>query len=757
MTVKISKIFPVFLLVAVFKNLPHVHSEWHNSSFTLCEEGYFRCYNSSVCIQQIENCDGKFDCEDGSDEWNCADEEGSKYWDHLFRKNPSAEHEDLDQKCALNYNGSCICRSKVILCQHMNLKRPPNDLPHAEIDLLDFSGNFFGELNTTTVNSIPAETSSLVLRQCAITELHQKTFYKLSYLNSLYLDNNDLVIFPANIFPKKNELTVLVVRRNRLSYVDVNAFQHLTKLIELDLSYNQLTEIQKEMLEPLIKLQILYLSANRIAKIDENTFPPMSLATLSLAENELEALQAGTFRSATTLKNLFLSDNGIHFLSKGTFRNLDNLVSLNLQGNGIKHMDVEVFEDVHNLTSLYLGNNAFRKLPKNLLHPLTKLQYIYFDRFEMCLAATHVRVCEPKGDGISSQEHLLDNPILRTSVWIMGAVGCSGNIIVLLGRLIAPANNVVHSLYIRNLALSDLLMGIYLFVIATADYYYRGMYLQYESDWRHSALCNLCGFLSTLSCESSVLILSLVTWDRFISVTQPLARKQPSAKAAFLTLTFLWIIAITVAAAPLTTIADQYFGDEFYGSNGVCLSLHIHDPYDKGWEYSAAMFVFVNTIALIFICYAYCRMIQEIRASSVACRSTRQSQDRDKVAQRFGVIILTDCLCWVPVICVKLAALSGCAISEALYAWLAILVLPINSALNPVLYTLTTTVFIKQIQKIINSRVFKRKRSDQQNSDTAHSSSFLPRGNGSKRSIFRRGNQGSINTIRTSLKQSTAV
>lgn len=126
------------------------------------------------------------------------------------------------------------------------------------------------------------------------------------------------------------------------------------------------------------------------------------------------------------------------------------------------------------------------------------------------------------------------------------------------------------------------------------------------------------------------------------------------------------------------------------------------------------MFIFVNTIALIFICYAYCRMIREIRASTIACRSTRQSQDRDKVAQRFGIIILTDCMCWVPVIVVKLAALSGIKklmfkmnfnkatfvglhISEALYAWLAILVLPINSALNPVLYTLTTTLFIKQV------------------------------------------------------------
>lgn len=94
-----------------------------------------------------------------------------------------------------------------------------------------------------------------------------------------------------------------------------------------------------------------------------------------------------------------------------------------------------------------------------------------------------------------------------------------------------------------------------------------------------------------------MLILSLVTWDRFISVTQPLARKQPSAKAAFFTLLFLWMIAVVVAAAPLFDLVESYFGDEFYGSNGVCLSLHIHDPYDK---VRRRIFIEVQYIAFYF-------------------------------------------------------------------------------------------------------------------------------------------------------------
>jgi hypothetical protein len=81
----------------------------------------------------------------------------------------------------------------------------------------------------------------------------------------------------------------------------------------------------------------------------------------------------------------------------------------------------------------------------------------------------------------------------------MGTIGCTGNLIVLLGRLLAPTNNVVHSLYLRNLALSDLLMGVYLFAIAVADQHYRGVYLHYQYSWRHSYLCNLCGRYRAIS------------------------------------------------------------------------------------------------------------------------------------------------------------------------------------------------------------------------------------------------------------------
>jgi hypothetical protein len=41
----------------------------------------------------------------------------------------------------------------------------------------------------------------------------------------------------------------------------------------------------------------------------------------------------------------------------------------------------------------------------------------------------------------------------------------------------------------------------------------------------------------------------------------------------------LWLLAAVVAALPLCVETVDYFGEEFYGGNGVCLPLHLQKPF----------------------------------------------------------------------------------------------------------------------------------------------------------------------------------
>lgn len=53
-----------------------------------------------------------------------------------------------------------------------------------------------------------------------------------------------------------------------------------------------------------------------------------------------------------------------------------------------------------------------------------------------------------------------------------------------------------------------------------------------------------------------------------------------------------------------------------------------------------------------------------------------------------ALIIITNFLCWFPVIIMGFMALGGIHIPGAAYSWIAVLVLPLNSATNPLIYTL---------------------------------------------------------------------
>lgn len=128
----------------------------------------------------------------------------------------------------------------------------------------------------------------------------------------------------------------------------------------------------------------------------------------------------------------------------------------------------------------------------------------------------------------------------------------------------------------------------------------------------------------------------------------------------------------------------------------------------------------------ILSCWSFLPFFTPVKnATNIAQKNKKFNKKIIFLLRRFAIIITTDCACWLPVIVVKFIALSGLytttfitiltslfvykmckfnviagvSISPSLYAWLAVLVLPVNSALNPILYTLTTAIFKQQFKR----------------------------------------------------------
>jgi leucine-rich repeat-containing G protein-coupled receptor 8 len=201
----------------------------------------------------------------------------------------------------------------------------------------------------------------------------------------------------------------------------------------------------------------------------------------------------------------------------------------------------------------------------------------------------------------------------------------------------------------------DFFMGVYLLIIAIVDSYYRGRYILYDAVWRASTLCKFAGFISTFSSELSVFTLTIITLDRLICIIFPLKLKRLGLRQAVLVMVSIWVVVFVISATPLTGL--EYFYN-FYGRSGVCLALHITPDNPRGWEYSIVVFLVINFASFLMIFFSYLWMFFVAKKTRSAVRKSEAKSDT-AMARRMTIIVLTDFMCWVPIILLGFVSLGG--------------------------------------------------------------------------------------------------
>ena len=134
----------------------------------------------------------------------------------------------------------------------------------------------------------------------------------------------------------------------------------------------------------------------------------------------------------------------------------------------------------------------------------------------------------------------------------MAVVTCLGNSIVLWGRFTFRDENRAVSMVIRNLAVSDVLMGIYLCIIGITDQQYRDKYHLVAYEWIGSWCCIVAGVLAMVSSEVTMLILAFMSIERFLLIADPFGgrHKRLNTQNVFFSLFIIWLIGGTIAIIP---------------------------------------------------------------------------------------------------------------------------------------------------------------------------------------------------------------
>ena len=316
-------------------------------------------------------------------------------------------------------------------------------------------------------------------------------------------------------------------------------------------------------------------------------------------------------------------------------------------------------------------------------------------------------------------DRLMHTPVLRVFIWFLGSSALIGNTVVILWRLLKKDDSGKRSqiVLILNLAASDFMMGLYMFIIAGADAHFQDSFFIFAEDWRGGLLCKFSSFLNMLSSEASLFFITLISIDRFLGIVFPFARKRLSLLSVHRVCLLMWSIALLISIPPVL-LQDKV--DGFYGLHDVCVGLPLKKSYQSStvtltdlpwywpvdrnnktvtmagtpsWGYSVAVYLGLNLACCvtILVCYLAIAYVVFCKAPLQEVGDRAQHRKNEAImALRMLLIVGTDFCCWMPVIIMGILSMTeAISISADTHAWIVVFLIPINSSLNPYLYTLS--------------------------------------------------------------------
>uniref|UniRef100_A0A8C8I6N6 Neuropeptide FF receptor 1 n=1 Tax=Oncorhynchus tshawytscha TaxID=74940 RepID=A0A8C8I6N6_ONCTS len=268
-----------------------------------------------------------------------------------------------------------------------------------------------------------------------------------------------------------------------------------------------------------------------------------------------------------------------------------------------------------------------------------------------------------------------------------------GNVLVCLIVLGNRRMRTVTNLFILNLAVSDLLVGIFCIPTTLVDNLITG--------WPFTnTVCKLSGLVQGMSVAASVFTLVAIAVDRFRCIVYPFQPKL-TLLVAKATIAMIWVLAVVImcpSAAALTVeeVADHYM---VYSQN-YNMTYPLYSCYENFADpkmrkvYTTVLFAHIYLVPLTLITVMYGRIGVKLYTSVVSSREPQDaiSQKKIKVIKMLIVVALLFMLSWLPLWTLMLLTDYGGLGEEQLELltgyifpfahWLAFS----NSSVNPIIY-----------------------------------------------------------------------
>ena len=293
-----------------------------------------------------------------------------------------------------------------------------------------------------------------------------------------------------------------------------------------------------------------------------------------------------------------------------------------------------------------------------------------------------------------------DNRILYVE-YILGLVVIVLNVIVVTVTLTSSLKTNVAMLLVSNLAVSDLLNGVYSISITLARQ--SSPYTKFVTFL--DRLCPVLGFLWVLGQFSTIQTSLLLTIERYTTIVFSMRpHMKPTPGVARICIVFSWIIALIAAILPLVGMGS-------YVTNTYCVPIQPSKEVPSTFYYSLGMSL-VGVILYFITIPLYIRIFAFVRKSSHQVGIKRDG----KIARRISILVLTNMIFFLmPIIIALLWLLTdlfkkniSVQARNVLVGVFPTVCLSLNSFLNPLLYAFRNNRFRQalhlKLKKIVTTQ-----------------------------------------------------
>jgi hypothetical protein len=153
-------------------------------------------------------------------------------------------------------------------------------------------------------------------------------------------------------------------------------------------------------------------------------------------------------------------------------------------------------------------------------------------------------------------------------------------------------------------------------------------------------------------------------------------------------------VGLSLATIPLLPVTSHW---QFYSQTAICIPLPITNNDFPGQPFSFAVIIMLNFVLFLCISVGQVVIYWSVQTNSMPTASFTTTTNTIKlkdvtIARRLITVAMSDFLCWFPIGLLGLLAWRGVPIPREVNVVMAVLALPLNSALNPFLYTLNVIV-----------------------------------------------------------------